>query len=418
MAREKTKAGKHLTELLMKAYMEMHAKAASGAFVVWGAIIVPSEIFRGFENVVYCVPESHSALCAGKGVGADQCLKAEAFGYSMDLCSYARIDIGCLSDGCVDSPTMGLPKPHLLVSDNNNCSLLVKWFDVHHRAMKIPHFILDVPFCYGPQEEKDLQYILSQFRDLIRTVEKLTGQVFKEDKFREAATYTASGTRDWKRFAACARHRPSGITVFDSFVQMAPFFTSRGTPELAEHFKLLADETEERVSAGIFPVPNEKYRLMWDNIAPWHQLRKMSSRLAELGANIVAAPYTSCIGAVEGSFELYDYSREVDPLWYLARSQNHSICPHGMDLRLNAMGSAIEQLGIDGVVFASNRSCKVFSIMQMDEQKRISEKYGIPCVMVDVDHADARKFSEESVYVRLEALLESIESKRSSKRVL
>ncbi|HEY5494088.1 MAG TPA: 2-hydroxyacyl-CoA dehydratase family protein [Candidatus Anoxymicrobiaceae bacterium] len=413
MAREKTRAGKHLSELLMNAYMGIHGRAAEGALVVWGAIVVPPELFLGFENVVFCVPESHAALCAGKGVGADQCLKAEALGYSMDLCSYARIDIGCLSDGYKDSPTFGLPRPDLLVSDNNNCSLLVKWFDVHRRAMGVPHFILDVPFCYGPQQEKDLAYILSQFRDLIATVEELTGETFDEDRFRQAALYTAEGVRQWKRFVSFAKHRPSGLTVFDSFVQMAPLFTSRGTPEFAEHYKLLADEVAERVAAGIFPVPQEKYRLLWDNIAPWHQLRKMSERLAALGANIVAAPYTSCIGSLEGSFAPFEMDEDADPLWYLARSQNHSVCPMGMDLRLAALGSAIEEVGIDGVVFASNRSCKVFSVMQMDEQRLIGEKYGLPTVMIDVDHADVRKFSEESAYLRLEALLENIEAGRA-----
>ncbi len=412
MAREKTRAGKHLTEMLTAAYMGQHTQAAEGAFVVWSAIIVPPEIFRGFERVVNCVPESHAALCAGKGVGAELCSKAEALGYSIDLCSYARIDIGCLSDGNQGSPTWGLPKPHLLVSDNNNCSLLVKWFDVHRRTMQVPHFVLDVPFCYGPQREKDLDYILLQFRDLIRTVEQLSGQKFDEDKCRKAVGHTAEAVSEWKRFLTFARHRPSGLTVFDSFVQMAPFLTSRGTPELVEHYRILADEVEERVARGNFPVPNEKYRLLWDNIAPWHQLRKMSERLGELGANIVAAPYTSCIGSVEGTFDTFEPEPGRDALWYLARSQNHSVCPHGMNLRLTAMGQAIEEIGIDGVVFASNRSCKVFSVMQMDEQRRIGERYGIPTVMIDVDHADARKFSEEGAYLRLEALLEQIESLR------
>jgi benzoyl-CoA reductase/2-hydroxyglutaryl-CoA dehydratase subunit BcrC/BadD/HgdB len=413
-SREKTRAGKHLSQMLLNAYVGLHGRAAEGAFVVWAAIVVPPEIFLGFENVLCCVPESHAALCAGKGVGADQCFKAEALGYSMDLCSYARIDIGALSDGYKESPTFGLPRPDLLVSDDNNCSLLVKWFDVHHRTMDVPHFILDVPFCYGPQAEKDRDYILAQFKDLISTVEELSGQRWDEDRFREAAAYTEAGVREWKRFLTFAKHRPSGITVFDSFVQMAPLFTSRGTPEFVEHYKLLADEVGERVAAGIFPVPNEKYRLLWDNIAPWHQLRKMSERLAALGANIVAAPYTSCIGSVEGSFEPDPLVEETDPLWFLARSQNHSVCPMGMELRLAAMSEAIEEVGVDGVVFASNRSCKVFSVMQMDEQRRIAEKYGLPTVMIDVDHADVRKFSEESGYLRLEALLENIESRRKT----
>jgi len=70
---------------------------------------------------------------AGKGVGAIQCEKAERIGYFMDLCSYARIDIGCAADGGKDSPAFGLPKPDLLVSKTNNRALLAKWFDVHHR---------------------------------------------------------------------------------------------------------------------------------------------------------------------------------------------------------------------------------------------------------------------------------------------
>jgi len=411
---EKTAAGRHLSRLLVNAYMDMHTRAAQGAFVVWGAIIVPAEIFQGFENVVFCLPESHAALCAAKGVGPDLCLRAESLGYAMDLCSYARIDIGSLADGGKTSPTMGLPRPHLLVSDTNNCSLLVKWFDVHRRNLDIPHFILDVPFCYGRQREQDLQYILGQFQDLIRMVEELSGQKFNQDKFYQAAFYTASAVMDWKRFLACAENRPSGITVFDSFVQMAPFILARGTKELADHYKILADETEENVRRGIFPVPDEKYRLLWDNIAPWHQLRKMSSRLAAMGTNIVAAPYTSCIGAVEGSFDLLPFDGSTDPLWYLARVQNHSVCPMGMDLRLAAMGPVIDRLGIDGVVFASNRSCKVFSVMQMDEERHVKEKLGIPAVMIDVDHADVRKFSQENVYIRIEALLESIDARRAA----
>jgi len=409
----KTDAGRHLSKIMQNAYMDLHTRAKEGAFVVWIAINVPAELFYGFENLVYAVPESHAAMNAGKGVGAVQCEKAERIGYSMDLCSYARIDIGCAADGGRDSPSFGLPKPNLLVSNNNNCSLLVKWFDVHHREMGVPHFIIDVPFCYGPQKEKDRNYIIRQFYDLIQTIEDLSGQRFDWDKARQALDYTNRGIVHWKRFLSHARHRPSGITAFDSFVQMAPFLIMRGTPEFEAHYKLLADETEQRVKAGDFPVPDERYRLFWDNIAPWHQFRDMSSNLADSGANIIGATYTSCIGTVEGSFDMYPYDGR-DPMRYLARTQNCYICPHGMGLRRRAMRQAVETLGIDGIVFASNRSCKPYSVTQMDQQKFMSEHLGIPSVMVDVDHADVRKYSKESTFTRLEALLEMIDAKRAA----
>ncbi len=392
-------------------YMELHQKAEEGAFVIWMAIGMPAEICKGFDNVIYGVPESHAAMSAGKGVGPLQCSKAEDAGYSMDLCSYARIDIGTAFDGGKDSPTFGLPRPHLLVSDNNNCSLLTKWFDVYQREWNIPHFVLDVPFCYEKQKSEDRAYIIEQFKELIKLIEKLSGQKYHADRVTEAVTYSSDAYAHWKRFLRQAEHRPSGITAFDSFVQMGLFLTSRGTPEMVEHYRLLADETEQRVAAGIYPLPNERYRLLWDNIAPWHQLRKMSGRLSELDTNIITASYTYCLGSLEGEYDLYPYDGS-DPLAYLARMQNFSICPQGMNLRFKAMKKAISHLAIDGVVFASNRSCKVYSLMQIDQQRKVTQELGIPAVMIDVDHADVRKYSEESVFTRIEALLENIEAQR------
>jgi benzoyl-CoA reductase/2-hydroxyglutaryl-CoA dehydratase subunit BcrC/BadD/HgdB len=413
----KTESGRRLTKILTDDYLNLHQRASEGAFVVWVAIIVPVELFKGFDNVVFAVPESHAALSAAKGVGMLQCEKAEHDGYSMDICSYARIDIGTAMSGGKDSPTFGLPRPNLLVSNNNNCSLLVKWFDVYHREWGVPHFILDVPFCYEMQKETDLKYIVAQFRDLIKTIETLSGQKFNIDRVKEALRNSSAAAKHYKRFIDCAVNRPSGITAFDSFVQMAPLLTSRGRPEAVEHFRMLADETEERIKNGVFPVPNEKYRLLWDSIAPWHQLRKMSSRLADLDANIVAASYTSCVGSIEGSYEFLQEYRDEDPLESLARVQNFSVCPYGMELRFKAMSWAAHHYGIDGFVFASNRSCKVYSVMQMDLQKWITEELGIPSVMIDVDHADVRKYNEENAFLRIEALLESIDAGRARAKI-
>jgi len=410
--KQKTQAGKNLTKVVGDAYMDLHTKAAQGAFVVWIAINVPAELFAGFENVVYAVPESHAALNAAKGAGVIQCEKAERLGYSPDLCSYARIDIGSAASGGKDSPTFGLSKPDLLVSDTNNCSLLVKWFDAHHRRMEVPHFIIDVPFCYGPQRAEDRRYIVSQFTDLIRVIENMSGQKHDMDKSRAAIERTSQGLAFWKEFLGFARHRPSGITAFDSFVQMAPFLVARGTPQFVDHYRLLAEETAQRVTDGVFPVPDEKFRLFWDNIAPWHQLRDMSAGLAALGANIVGATYTSCIGGLEGSFELFPYDGG-DPLEYCARTQNCYVCPHGMALRGKAMAGAVRDFAIDGIVFASNRSCKPYSLIQMDQQRRMAEVLGVPSVMIDVDHADARKYSREATFTRLGAFLERLAARQT-----
>ena len=409
----KAKSRESLGRLMNRYYKDSHAEAAEGKFVIWIAIVVPTELLKGFDAVV-CAPESHSAMCAARKVSAEQCEKAEREGYSMDLCSYARIDLGTVFDQGRGSPTMGLPKPDLLISDNDNCSLLTKWFDVYHRELGVPHFMLDVPFCYRPQQEKDLRYILAQFRDLIALLEDLTGRKFDMDKVREAVRESNEGLQHWTRFLGRAAHRPSGITAFDMFAQMAPYMTwLRGEPEMTEHYRLLDEESEAELAAGKYPMPTEKYRLLWDNIAPWHQLRKMSTRLAEMDANIVYSTYASSIGRIEDRLDLYEYDGG-DPLRFLARIQNRGWCCYGMDLRYKALSEMIERFAIDGLIFASNRSCKVYSVMQMDLKRRLAEAYDIPSVMIDVDHADVRKYSEENAFLRLEALIEQIDGRAAA----
>ena len=412
MATKKSTAGKNLSKIMTKSYMDLHQKTAEGAFNVWIAINVPGELFAGFDDVVYSVPESHAAMCAGKGLSAKMCEKAENIGYSMDICSYARIDIGNATDGSADSPSFGLPKPDLIVSCNNNCSLISKWFDVHHRQLNVPHFILDIPYCYESQKKHDHDYIVNQFHDLIGLVEKLSGQKFNLNKFKEATHYSYEAILEWKRFLSFACHKPSPISAFDSFVHMAPFLTLRGTAELKQHCTLLADEAEERIAKKDFPVPDEKYRLFWDNIAPWHQLRNMSTRLAKMGVNIVAAAYTSCIGTEPGSFMAVSWDKE-DPYQYLARIINGYTCAYGIDLRHKAMVDEIKRLSIDGIVFASNRSCKPFSIGQMVQQVKVDEQLGLSTTMIEIDHADVRKYSEESSILRIEAMLEKIEHQKA-----
>ncbi|MBD3215151.1 MAG: 2-hydroxyacyl-CoA dehydratase [Candidatus Lokiarchaeota archaeon] len=412
-SRRLEKSAKNLTKMMGMYYTYNKIQAKKGKFVIWIAIVVPVELLKGFDDLIIAVPENHSAMCAAKKLGPTLAETAESKGFSMDLCSYARIDMGSMFGNGNNSPIGGLPKPDLLISNTNNCSLLVKWFDVYHRKYDVPHFILDVPFCYKKQKEKDLEYIVQQYKDLITLIEELTGQDFNNEKVKKAISYSNEAMKHWKRFLGYAAHHPSGISAFDSFVHMAPYLSShRGTPLIVEHFKMLADETKALMEEGEYPVRSEKYRLLWDNIAPWHQLRPMSSKLAGIDANIIYATYTSCMGTVEGEVKRYPLDPD-QPLRSLARIQNSTVCPYGLQLRYNAMTEMIERFDIDGVVFTSNFSCKPYSVMQLDLMKKIRETHpDVPCIMINVDHADGRKYNEGKVFLKIETLLEEIESLR------
>lgn len=132
-----------------------------------------------------------------------------------------------------------------------------------------------------------------------------------------------------------------------------------------------------------------------------------------MDANIVYSTYATSIGRIEDRLDFYEWDGS-DPLRYLGRIQNRGWCCYGMDLRYKAISEMIERFSIDGLVFASNRSCKVYSVMQMDLKRRLARDLGTASVMIDVDHADVRKYSEANAFLRLEALLEQIDDRRAS----
>ena len=80
--------------------------------VVYLNVFTPVEIFYAMD-IFPVYPENHAAICGARKVTKDLAPAAEGMGYSMDLCAYARCDLGWIKTGM--SPTFGLPKPDLLV---------------------------------------------------------------------------------------------------------------------------------------------------------------------------------------------------------------------------------------------------------------------------------------------------------------
>jgi benzoyl-CoA reductase/2-hydroxyglutaryl-CoA dehydratase subunit BcrC/BadD/HgdB len=82
-----------------------------------------------------------------------------------------------------------------------------------------------------------------------------------------------------------------------------------------------------------------------------------------------------------------------------------------LELRFQSLVKLVNRFEPDGIIFSSNRSCKPYSLMQMDLQRRVEAELGVPAVMIDCDMADERFHNESQAFLRIEALLERIASK-------
>jgi len=388
-----------LKEIMMRHYFL--AQYSKGAMpVAWVTSGAPVELLRSFGfYTVY--PENHGALVGAKKQGAEMCGIAESNGYSQDICSYARIDLAhALSR---KTPVGKLPKPDILFCSNNICQTIVYWFKALAHHYKIPLIIFDTPFNYRSLEETDLNYMVSQFKEMVPDLEKVSGNSFNYKHFQEIIGRAGKTATTWGDILKTMQNKPAPMTIFDTFFHLAPIVSLRGLPVTEEYYNILYDELQERVHKGIGAVKNEQKRLMWDNIAIWYKVKDHSRLFAEHNMNLVAATYTNAWA------ETIRYLDEKNPFESMAKTYSLVILNNNLDYRLNLMEKMIKDYKIDGLVIHSARSCKPYSVGQYDIKNKLRKRIGIPSVIIDGDITDARAYSEEQARTRLEAFFETME---------
>ena len=80
-------------------YYELDAAAKTGEKkIAWCTSVGPAEILRALGFLVY-FPETHSAMLGATRMATDLIPKANAIGYSPDICSYLTADVGAYIEG-------------------------------------------------------------------------------------------------------------------------------------------------------------------------------------------------------------------------------------------------------------------------------------------------------------------------------
>lgn len=341
-------------------------------------------------------PENYGAMCGASRMAVSLCETAESQGYSRDLCSYARCDIGSFLSG--KGPLGVLPKPDFLVCGNNICGTVIKWYEIQARAFQVPLFFLDTPFIHNQLEPHTLAYVRKQMEEYISFLERMVKRPFSEKRFLKVSARSLEAVSLWKEILELSRNHPAPFAAFDAFIHMAPIVTLRGTRWAVWYYRKLKKELQDRVKNGQGAFAREEIRLIWDNIPIWYDIRNLSKMLFKHGAVLVADTYTS-------AWTL----RPVDlgnPLESLSRSYAMVHLNLGLEHKVAKMVSLMEEYQADGFIMHSNRSCKTYSLNQYDLKKRVSEKTGKPGLIIEADHTDSRSYAPSQVEKQIETFVE------------
>ena len=402
MARKyrKLETSKDLTRLMTRYYAtrKVVGKVRPLAWVTSGA---PVEILVAM-GVATVYPENYGALVGAQRAAVPLAQVAEERGFSPDLCSYARCHIGSVMVPR-DAPQGGLPRPDLLVACNNICGTVIKWYQALAQELNVPLFLLDAPYQHEPGlPDHTVEYVAAQLEELIAWVTCHTGRKLNDRKFAQALELSNEAVTLWREIRELCQARPSPLNAPDLFLTMAPIVVLRGTRDAVTFYRKLKAEVEERVARGEGAIMEERYRLLWDNIAIWYRLFRLFSLFTDAGACFVVDTYTNAWSASVDT---------TDPFLGLAQTYSTVYINQSLQSRADLMGDLVQRFGVDGMVFHSNRSCKPYSLGQYEILEQVASQTGVPGLILEADMCDTRVYAEEPIKNRIQAFLDLLEAR-------
>ncbi len=395
---ERVTSKHYLSELTAKHYRDAIEGKQRGELVAWSSSIAPQELCETMGiHVLY--PENHAAAIGAKGGALPLIAHAEGNGYSVDLCSYARINLA-YSD-TQDCCFVNIPQPDLLIICNNICNTLIKWYENLAKELKIPLICIDVPYNYEYEVSQErIDYINAQFEAAIRQLETICKKKFDRDRFGQIMKTSGRAAKAWHRSMEYAKQVPSPLNGFNIFNYMALMVCMRGREESVKLYNLIAGELEELSQKGEsqFPV-QEKYRIMWEGIACWPYLSHNFKTFKSHGINMVGSTYPEAWTLLYEAGDLDGMARAY------ASVMNNCNLQRSIDLRVKI----IEESKCDGAVYHLNRSCKLMGFTQYQMAQEVYKRTGVPYVTFDGDQTDPRNFSKAQFETRIQALVEMME---------
>ncbi|MCC6476407.1 benzoyl-CoA reductase subunit B [bacterium] len=376
-----------------------------------------TELITAFDMLpVY--PEINSLQSGMRQRSRDFIREAEDAGYSEDVCSYVKCDIGMMLQGNIGPTDQQLPPPDLLLLSYTGCFVFMKWFEnLRHLYPKAEIAMLHIPYqADGKVEPSAIEYIKEQLRtEVIPKFEKVAGRKIDDAVLAQCMNRSAMAEDLLINVFESARHRPSPIDAyFGGVYYIGPIFTSfRGSQACVEYYEELWKEVQERVALKLGPITpdgtfTEKYRLVVEGPPNWTNFRDFWKLFYEHGAVFVGSTYTRVGGVYDYGFR---HSAE-DPLKSLAEYCMGCYTNRNLPQRIDLIEKFIKDCDADGLVINSIKSCNSFSAGQLAMMRDIEERRGIPVGFIETDLVDPRYYSYSNIKNRLDSFFQMLEQRK------
>jgi benzoyl-CoA reductase subunit B len=385
-------------------------------------------------NLVY--PENWGAFCASVRRAEPYLEISDGEGFPNTLCGYARNNIGfakTLQENNYiipdDAPGGGLAKPIMLLASGAACDARYKWFQALGRYLDgVPVWMLELPqtgareFFLPENKTNNLKFIVNELKLLITFLENLLTCKMDYAKLEAMVDQAFKTLRLAHEVDLLRRSVPSPMVSQDFWSIMIPHFYLPDDLEAYEFYQRVYAEVKNKVDNGIGAIPNEKYRMMFGELPPWHSIGFFDDIAQRYGIAMVMESWNYHAPTPLSEEEIDGVS---DPLELIARLCYHKFTEYNQAARKFSAAPSYfsapfleyaEIYRADGFMAHPLMSCRPATYTLMQTIQRLEEKRLVPSVIVNGDIIDLRVFNPEEAYSKVEAFTETMDHYRKLRR--
>ena len=421
-----------LRAVIDDAYTKAVEASKSGNPVVWSM----SDYWEAapilkIMGVAAVYPENYGAMCAAFGVAPTYLELSGVEGFPDHICGYARNCLGYSSRmmelGGIppEAPGGGMAKPTFLIGSTGLCDSRFKWFQALGKYWDAPLWVFEIPhpgnreFLMEGAYENNVRLMVENLKGFIDFLEHLLGKKMDWDKLDEMVNDHIELNRIWYEINELRKAIPGPMHSRDFWTCMTVSLFSLGDYKvtLGLHRKLY-DEVKYRVDNKIGAVPEEKYRMLFTELPPWHSLG-FFDKLAERGWNFVFESWAYHPPKPQ------DLSMVRDPLERIARhTLNFFTGYHKEAVAARDMigyfsypyQEYVRDNKIDGAMLHSLLTCRAGSTGLPSIQDTLLKKLKVPSLIVSGDIVDLTLFDPADTLRKAEAFEQTMDYYRAVRR--
>jgi benzoyl-CoA reductase/2-hydroxyglutaryl-CoA dehydratase subunit BcrC/BadD/HgdB len=393
----------------------------------WGA----DAVLRTMD-IAAVYPEDYGAVCAAFGTAQAFLDRCNSDGFPDHLCGYARNGIGYASRmkelGGIppEAPMSGMPKPTLLLCSGYFCDTRYKWFQSLGRYLDAPVWLLEMPHpgvresLSGDGTQKHIiEFMVKELREFIAFLEHLVGKKMDWDKLDEVVNDLIEMNRVWHEVNELRKAKPCPMHSRDFWSCMpASLYVAEDPGKTAVLYRNLYDEVKEKIDKKEAAIPEEKYRLAFAELPPWHSLG-FFDKLAERGWNFVVESWSY------HPPKPTDLSKISNPLERIARHTYRHFAGFFEEAYKNGehLGyfgypylDYVKEYECDALVAHPLLTCRTATNHLAYVQDRLMKVLKVPTIVIEGDIVDLKHFNPEEALTRAEAFEEVIEHYREVRK--